>query len=233
MARRILNLYAGIGGNRALWPDDIDVTAVEYDKEIAAAYSQLWPNDEVIVTDAHKYLERHALDNWDFIWSSPPCQTHSRLRILGRNSNKLRYPHIEQLYGEICLLKLLGKSQNWVVENVIPYYEALVPPTVVLDRHSFWIGGFAPPNFFNSSMSGDRINVNSTKYKVEGDTEWTVERWQNELGFKLPPVTASWSKAQKIQVLRNCVMPRLGAEFYRHAFMRETIDQPDLFAEGS
>lgn len=26
---KILNLYAGIGGNRKLWPDDHEITAVE------------------------------------------------------------------------------------------------------------------------------------------------------------------------------------------------------------
>ena len=33
---KILNLYAGIGGNRRLWPDDeIEVTAVELNPKIA------------------------------------------------------------------------------------------------------------------------------------------------------------------------------------------------------
>ena len=33
---KVLNLYAGIGGNRKLWPSDkIEVTAVEYKQEIA------------------------------------------------------------------------------------------------------------------------------------------------------------------------------------------------------
>jgi len=33
---KILNLYAGLGGNRALWDADCDdVTAVEYDHDIA------------------------------------------------------------------------------------------------------------------------------------------------------------------------------------------------------
>jgi len=35
---RVLNLYAGIGGNRKLWPENIQVTAVELDPEIAAIY---------------------------------------------------------------------------------------------------------------------------------------------------------------------------------------------------
>lgn len=68
---RILNLYAGIGGNRAQWGDEHDVTAVEFDPRIAAAYEKLWPNDTVIVGDAHQYLLDHHAE-FDFIWSSPP-----------------------------------------------------------------------------------------------------------------------------------------------------------------
>ena len=77
---KILNLYAGIGGNRKLWNDvksDIEVTAVEYDQAIAQAYKDRFPNDIVIVGDALKYLLEHYKE-FDFIWVSPPCQTHSR-----------------------------------------------------------------------------------------------------------------------------------------------------------
>src|SRR3990167_10729101 len=69
---RILNLYAGIGGNRKLWGDEHEITAVEYKSEIAAIYSDFFPNDKVIVTDAHQYLLEHYKE-FDFIWSSPPC----------------------------------------------------------------------------------------------------------------------------------------------------------------
>ena len=55
---RILNLYAGIGGNRTLW-NDHDITAVENDSEIAKAYSDRFHQDEVIVGDAHQYLLKH------------------------------------------------------------------------------------------------------------------------------------------------------------------------------
>ena len=68
---KILNLYAGIGGNRKLWHGDIEVTAVEYDREIAKIYKQIYPSDNLIVTDAHQYLLTHY-NEFDFIWSSPP-----------------------------------------------------------------------------------------------------------------------------------------------------------------
>ena len=78
---RILNLYAGIGGNRKLWTD-CDVTAVEINPEIANIYQDLFPNDKVIIGDAHEYLINHFKE-FDFIWASPPCPTHSRARFWG------------------------------------------------------------------------------------------------------------------------------------------------------
>lgn len=54
--KKILNLYAGVGGNRKLWGNEYEVTAVEYEQYIADAYKELNPNDEVIVADAHQYL---------------------------------------------------------------------------------------------------------------------------------------------------------------------------------
>ena len=53
---KILNLYAGIGGNRKLWGDEHEVVAVENDEDIAKMYQDLYPQDTVIVADAHKYL---------------------------------------------------------------------------------------------------------------------------------------------------------------------------------
>jgi tRNA A37 threonylcarbamoyladenosine biosynthesis protein TsaE len=48
---KILNLYAGIGGNRRLWGDEHEITAVEYKQDIADVYQQLFPNDTVIVAE--------------------------------------------------------------------------------------------------------------------------------------------------------------------------------------
>ena len=52
---KILNLYAGVGGNRKMWDNKHEVTAVENDPEIAKIYHDQFPNDKVIVSDAHKY----------------------------------------------------------------------------------------------------------------------------------------------------------------------------------
>jgi len=59
---KILNLYAGIGGNRKLWGDEHEITAVEMEEDIAAAYRHFFPKDKVIVGDAHQYLMDHIRD---------------------------------------------------------------------------------------------------------------------------------------------------------------------------
>jgi DNA (cytosine-5)-methyltransferase 1 len=81
---KILNLYAGIGGNRKLWGNDDEITAVEFDEQIARIYQDNFPNDKVVIGDAHQYLLEHFRE-FDFIWASPPCPTHSRARKLYRN----------------------------------------------------------------------------------------------------------------------------------------------------
>ena len=89
---KILNLYAGIGGNRKLWDGDIEVTAVELNPDIAKIYQDFFPDDKVVVTDAHQYLLDH-FEEYDFIWSSPPCPTHSRFNHLNLIQNrKIKYP---------------------------------------------------------------------------------------------------------------------------------------------
>ena len=102
---KILNLYACLGGNRYKWnevKDDIDVVAVELDEELAKLYQERFPNDTVIVADAHQYLLDHYQE-FDFIWSSPPCPTHSRARFSRRNTTTPAYPDLK-LYEEIIFL---------------------------------------------------------------------------------------------------------------------------------
>lgn len=103
---KILNLYAGIGGNRKLWGDQHEITAIESDKDIANIYKDNFPNDKVIITDAHEYLLNHY-KKFDFIWSSPPCQTHSSFRqniCVRYRGSKPEYPDM-RLYQEIIFLR--------------------------------------------------------------------------------------------------------------------------------
>lgn len=134
---RVLNLYAGIGGNRKLW-DNVEVTAVENNPKIAAVYQDLYPNDTVIVGDAHQYLLDHYAE-FDFIWSSPPCPTHSRARYgLGFHGHGFAavYPDM-RLYQEIILLKHHFKGQ-YCIENVQAYYKPLIEP-LSIGRHWYWV----------------------------------------------------------------------------------------------
>ncbi|WP_441001293.1 DNA cytosine methyltransferase [Fodinibius sp. SL11] len=98
---KVLNLYAGLGGNRKLW-EDVDVTAVEINEDIGKVYQDNFPNDTLIIADAHEYLLEHY-DEFDFIWSSPPCQSHSKMNIATRHDLR-RYPDMK-LYEEIIFLE--------------------------------------------------------------------------------------------------------------------------------
>ena len=147
---KILNLYACLGGNRYNWnevKEDIEVTAIELDPELAKLYQDRFPNDKVIVADAHQYL-LHNYKEFDFIWSSPPCPTHSRARFwgFGANGKNPVYPDMK-LYEEIIFLEHHFKGK-YVVENVKPYYKPLLN-FVERDRHLYW-SNFKIPNDVNA-----------------------------------------------------------------------------------
>ncbi len=156
---KILNLYAGIGGNRKLWGNFThEITAIENNFEIAKQYQELFPNDKVIITDAHEYLLKHYKE-YDFIWSSPPCPSHSRIKKLHTipptkdkvAQNKAIYPDIN-LYQEILFLDGYFKGK-WVVENVISWYKPLIKAKKV-GRHYFW------SNFIISPIEVPSSNIN-------------------------------------------------------------------------
>jgi len=123
---KILNLYACLGGNRYKWGDEHEITAVEWDPELAKLYQKRFPKDKVIVADAHQYLLDHY-KKFDFIWSSPPCPSHSRINIsqYTRENWKPKYPDMA-LYQEIIFLDYYYKGK-YCIENVIPFYDMLIP----------------------------------------------------------------------------------------------------------
>ena len=133
---KILNLYAGIGGNRKLWGNDHEITAVEFNKEVAEVYKSFFPNDKVIIGDAHQYLLDHVRE-YEFIWSSPPCPTHSRMRLLmaEQEGKKFKFPDMK-LWEEIIFLKHFAKGK-YCVENVVTYYKPFVIPKK-LGNHYYW-----------------------------------------------------------------------------------------------
>jgi DNA (cytosine-5)-methyltransferase 1 len=160
---KILNLYACLGGNRYKWndvKDDIEVTAVELDPEAARLYQERFPNDKVIVADAHQYLLDHYKE-FDFIWSSPPCPTHSRVRFTQKNQDFYipKYPDMK-LYQEIIFLQNHFDGK-YVVENVIPYYEPLIPAKK-RGRHLYWTN-FNLPNV----LSNRKVAISAGKDEVK------------------------------------------------------------------
>lgn len=162
----ILNLYAGIGGNRKLWGNEHNITAVEYDEKIANVYKELYPKDTVIIGDAHEYLRKHFRE-FDFIWASPPCPTHSVLQMTRYYDENLKYPDMK-LYQEIILLQSFFKGK-YVIENVKPYYKPLINPTFSIDRHYFWSSNFIlTPTFINNYTSiRNDIYKMAEKYEID------------------------------------------------------------------
>jgi DNA (cytosine-5)-methyltransferase 1 len=159
MKYKILNLYACLGGNRYKWDevaDNLEVTAIELDPELARLYQERFPNDIVIVCDAHQYLLEHFKE-YDFIWSSPPCPTHSRIQTSFKNRNTWipQYPDMK-LYEEIIFLKQFFDGK-YCVENVIPYYDLLIPGHK-RDRHIYWTNFNLPSVLSTRSESIGGLN---------------------------------------------------------------------------
>ncbi len=201
---KILNLYANIGGNRKFW-DGHDITAVEIDPSIAAVYQKLWPDDTVVVGDAHQYLLDH-FHEFDFIWSSPPCPTHSKMNQMNGlnpyrdNINQLkngggipvRYPDMA-LYQEIILLKSWFRGR-WCVENVVSYYEPLIAP-VEFGSHYFWTNFYFPVLEHNVARG------------IGGHTNPTLQELADMKGFDLKDLEGIKDKRL---ALRDVTEPELG-----------------------
>lgn len=152
---KILNLYACLGGNRYKWDevaDNLEITAVELDPEAARLYQERFPNDTVIVANAHQYLLDHYKE-FDFIWSSPPCPSHSRVRFSQKSRESFIpvYPDLK-LYEEVLFLENYFEGK-YCVENVIPYYEPLIPAQK-RGRHLYWTNFILPNNVNERDGSG-------------------------------------------------------------------------------
>ena len=186
---KILNLYSGLGGNRRLWGVQ-NVTSVELNPEIAKIYNHHFTYDEIIVCDAHEYLLNNH-DKFDLIWSSPPCQSHSSFRqniCVRYRGTKPIYPDMK-LYQEILFLKYNAKCK-WVVENVKPYYQPLIKPDHVLQRHYFW----------------SNFEITPKEFKKDVIRKSQIQDLQKQHGINLD----NFKIKNKRQLLRNCVLPELG-----------------------
>ena len=204
---KVLNLYAGIGGNRKLW-ENVEVTAVENNPEIAKIYQDFFPNDKVIIADAHQYLLEHYKE-FDFIWSSPPCPTHSIMRWKFVNANMTKKSKVNlqpkyadmTLYQEIILLMKHKHNVKWIIENVVSYYEPLIKPQKI-GRHYYW------SNFIINDLKlpADKINQSRIEEiaKIKGI----------RTDFKIKSVS-------KLKVIRNCVNSKAGLHIFNCAFKKQ------------
>lgn len=188
-----------------MWGDEHEITAVEIDPSIASIYKDFWPNDTMVVGDAHQYLLEH-FGEFDFIWSSPPCPTHSKARFaIAKGTDFEKYPSKQKpvypdmtLYQEILFLQgfYLGK---WCVENVIAWYEPLIRPTQ-MGGHYFW-----------SNFSFPVIETEDRAHTA------TVEELQIRKGFDL----SKYSHIDKRLMLRDITEPELGKHILEWAFKEE------------
>lgn len=193
---KVLNLYAGIGGNRRLW-HNVEVTAIELDADIAHLYATLFPEDKVLITDAHEYLLQHYKE-FDFIWSSPVCKTHSKMQLPLENK---KYADLS-LYQEIILLQNFSYRAKFVIENTVPYYTPLIKPSAIMQRHCFWSN--FPITEFNQKHTTGLIS-RGTVADLEQEHNLSLDKFQIK---------------NKREILRNCVNSDLGLHLLECAFPR-------------
>lgn len=223
---KVLNLYACLGGNRYKWDEvakeagiEIEVTAVELDSELARLYQERFPNDKVIVADAHQYLLDHYKE-FDFIWSSPPCPTHSRARYwgVGANGKDPVYPDMK-LYQEILFLKHHAKeSQKWVIENVIPYYEPLILAHK-RHRHLYWTN-FKLPNVLSERDNSGCLNQKSVMVDLIDFHDYDFRNYKG--------------KQRILKIARNLVDYEAGKTIFETALgiiRKKNVQQKSIFDE--
>ena len=215
---KILNLYACLGGNRYKWnevKEDIEVTAVELDKEAARLYQERFPNDRVIVGDAHNYLLNNYKD-YDFIWSSPPCPSHSRMNIsqYTRDNWTPKYPDMK-LYEEIIFLDKYFTGK-YCIENVIPFYEPLMPAKK-RHRHLYWTNFYLP----NTLSKRETFDICRTKNLIKALSEFHDYDFHKYKG-----------KQSKTKIARNLVDYEAGRTIFETMLgilRKENIKQTELF----
>lgn len=214
---KVLNLFAGLGGNRTKWGKNCEVTAIENNLQISEIYAKRFPLDTLKTGDAYDYLEKHYAE-FDLIWLSPPCQTHSKMAISGQNKTP-RIPDT-RLYGCILFLDRYFEGK-YIVENVNPYYNPLLPPTSEVGRHLIWSNFLIPkrefdaPKKFISCQIKDLCSFHQIPYDLIQN--FNTSNWSNHDG--------------KRQILRNCVDYRIG-EYIMNCYLKKEKNIEDYFIKG-
>lgn len=212
---RVLNAYAGIGGNRHLWPASWKVTAVEYDERVAAEYARRYPDDVVLVEDAHAVVMERAAE-FDAVWTSPPCPTHSRLALNVAKRKGIEPTPDPRLWEEIKHLS--ANAARYVVENVHTYYVPPIAPDVVTARHYYWTS--------NAPMFLTPANVLPVSGRMVG---LTADAIAESYGLPLLP---PGSVADRRKAMRNAVLPHEGLEIAQAAFARALVSATNVEIGG-
>ena len=200
---KILNLFAGVGGNRALWGEEHDITSVEYDEEIAEIYGKRFPNDTIIVGDAYEYFINN-FEKFKILWASPPCQSHSwnTYGLVGYaykgKRRKVQLPDM-RLFSLIYFCKHQFRG-DWVVENVKMYYEPPIKPTCMRGRHYYWSNVNIPNKQKQNGSFGNMGTYESKEF---------VEKVANDRGIDLTSLD-SLNDYKRNQMLRNMILPEEG-----------------------
>ena len=204
---KILNLYGGLGGNRKYWTNCI-VTMVEKNEQIANVYRKLYPDDIVIIGDAMEYLKLHYKE-FDFVACSPPCQSNSKM-VKATRHDVAGYADLS-LYQIVIFLTHFFKGK-WYVENVDPYYNALIKPTATIGRHLFW------SNFVITPFKEPTIKGFITK-----DTVAETQELKDWLGIQYEGNIYYNGNHSPGQVLRNCIHPLIGEHLLKCALNKTEL----------
>lgn len=223
---KILNLFAGLGGNRQNW-NGHSIISIEINPGVAKLYQELYPDDIVLNMDVFDYLreKENNLKDFDFIWASPPCQSHSHMQLFTRHNNN--YPPIPRLDQTIGLIIWLNKFYNnkFVVENVIPWYGLIDLRfnnifKVKLDRHIFYSNFKIQSKKFRSRGSEGHGKIGGLM-RMKGSELCNFHNLDISIIDKLKGLQESGN--DHLKVLRNLCNSELGDYILKQSLKENTL----------
>jgi len=136
-----------------------EYVAVDNDRKVLQVHSLLNPHSKTVLEDAWLISDDRLLQ-YDFVWASPPCESHSVLCWKRKDKPK---PDMRLWW----LIRRLRKLKvPFIVENVRPYYGTILKPTAKAGRHLLWS---------NLSLKSVQLNSNVTFYDIHNRRDALVE----------------------------------------------------------